>query len=98
MNQESQLNLHKPPFSTEFLFFTFSAGMKGSLSSGMSRLMIGNNSETVEVAGPIDTVSMCWVVYFRSSSKAGGAVVAERAPSLSHPMARGVKGMGEDGV
>jgi hypothetical protein len=41
---------------------------------------------------------MCWVVYFRSSSKAGGAVVAERAPSLSHPMARGVEGMGEDGV
>jgi hypothetical protein len=81
------VHIQRPPLASEVLFSTSSAGMKGSLWSGVEEWARGwCVAHSGRGFGPIETVSICWVVLFRSSANEGDWVADVRVPNFSHPI------------
>jgi hypothetical protein len=83
-------HIQRPPLASEVLFLTSSAGINGSLWSGVEEWTRGwcvvySGREF----GAIETVSICWVVLFRSSANEVGGVGDVRAPNFNQPIIAG---------
>jgi hypothetical protein len=83
-------HIQRPPLASEVIFLTSSAGMIGSLLSGVEEWTSGwCVVYSGRGFGPIETVSICWVVLFRSSANEVYGVADVRAPNFSHPIIAG---------